>query len=218
MAVLDGPRWGPAAGAAKQLIVLCHGVGADGNDLIDLAPYWAKAAPEAAFVSPHAPEPFAMAPHGRQWFDIGDRDPARLAAGVRRARVAVDAFLDAELSRLGLPPDAYALMGFSQGAMTVLFTGLRRAVPPRAILAFSGALIDPDSLAHDLTGRPPVLLVHGIEDQVVPVSRSRDAEAVLRANDVPVQALYVPRLAHGIEDSGLSAGALALQKGFATGV
>jgi phospholipase/carboxylesterase len=215
MDVLDGPRWGQAAGAAKQLIVLCHGVGADGNDLIDLAPYWAKAAPEAAFVSPHAPEPFAMAPHGRQWFDIGDRDPAKLAAGVRRARVALDAFLDAELSRLGLPPDAYALMGFSQGAMTVLFTGLRRAVPPRAILAFSGALIDPDSLARDLTGRPPVLLVHGIEDQVVPVSRSRDAEAVLRTNDVPVQALYVPKLAHGIEDSGLSAGALALQKGFA---
>jgi phospholipase/carboxylesterase len=216
MDVLDGPRWGQAAGTAKQLIVLCHGVGADGNDLIDLAPYWAKAAPEAAFVSPHAPEPFAMAPHGRQWFDIGDRDPAKLAAGVRRARVALDAFLDAELSRLGLPPDAYALMGFSQGAMTVLFTGLRRAVPPRAILAFSGALIDPDSLARELTGRPPVLLVHGIEDQVVPVSRSRDAEAVLRTNDVPVQALYVPKLAHGIEDSGLSAGALALQKGFAT--
>ncbi len=215
---LDGPRWGKAAGEAKQLVVLCHGVGADGNDLIDLAPYWSKAVPEAAFISPHAPEPFAMAPHGRQWWDIADRDPARMAAGVRRARVALDGLIDAELGRLGLPADAYALMGFSQGAMTVLFTGLRRAVPPRAILAFSGALIDPESLARELAGRPPVLLVHGIEDQVVPVSRSRDAEAVLRQNDVPVQGLYVPKLAHGIEDAGLSAGALALQKGFAARV
>jgi phospholipase/carboxylesterase len=215
---LDGPRWGKPAGEAKHLVVLCHGVGADGNDLIDLAPYWSKAAPDAAFISPHGPEPFAMAPHGRQWFDIGDRDPVHIAAGVRRAQIALDGLIDAELARLGLPADAYALMGFSQGAMTVLFTGLRRAVPPRAILAFSGALIDPDSLARDLVGRPPVLLVHGIEDQVVPVSRSHDAEAALRANMVPVQALYVPKLAHGIDDSGLSAGALALQKGFAAPV
>jgi len=215
---LDGPRFGPANGAAKQLIVLCHGVGADGNDLIDLAPYWSRAVPEAAFVAPHAPEPFAMAPHGRQWFPIGNLDPATLGAGVRRARTALDGFLDAELARLGLPPDAYALMGFSQGAMTVLFTGLRRAVPPRAILAFSGALIDPDSLARERAGHPPVLLVHGEADPVVPVSRSRDAEATLRANQIPVQGLYVPKLAHGIDDSGLSAGALALQRGFAAPV
>ncbi|MGC9270088.1 alpha/beta hydrolase [Acidiphilium sp.] len=215
---LDGPRWGPAAGAAKQLVVLCHGVGADGNDLIDLAPYWARAVPEAAFAAPHAPEPFTMAPHGRQWFPIGVIDPAAMAAGVRRARAALDAFIDAELARLGLPAEAYALMGFSQGAMTALFTGLRRAAPPRAILAYSGALIDPGSLARELTGRPPVLLVHGEADQIVPASRSRDAEAVLRAHDVPVQALYVPKLGHGIDDGGLSAGALALQKGFAASV
>lgn len=215
---LDGPRWGPANGTAKQLVVLCHGVGADGNDLIDLAPYWARAVPEAAFVAPHAPEPFAMAPHGRQWFPIGNLDPLTLGAGVRRAQTALDGFLDAELARLGLPPNAYALMGFSQGAMTVLFTGLRRAVPPRAILAFSGALIDPESLPREIAGRPPVLLVHGEADPIVPVSRSRDAEAVLRANGVPVQGLYVPNLAHGIDDAGLSAGGLALQRGFATPV
>lgn len=216
METLDGPRFGPASGGLpKQLVVLAHGVGADGHDLIDLAPHWSHALPDAIFVSPHAPEPFAMAPHGRQWFAIGNLDPGILGVGARRAQAALDRFLDAELGRLDLPDDAYALMGFSQGAMMSLFTGLRRRVAPRAILAFSGALIDPESLAREITVRPPVLLVHGEADQVVPAFRSRDAEAVLRRNQVPVEAIYVPKLAHGIEDTGLSAGALWLQRAFA---
>ena len=216
MAELDGPRWGPASGGkARQLVMLCHGVGADGNDLIDLAPYWARAIPDAAFVAPHAPDPFDLAPFGRQWFPIGTLDPHALGGGVRRARAALDPFIDAELTRLGLPADAYALMGFSQGAMTVLFTGLRRAVPPRAILAYSGALLAPESLPAELVGRPPVLLVHGEADEIVPPSRSRDAEAALRAAGVPVESLLVPKLAHGIDDSGLSLGALTLQRAFA---
>ena len=134
---------------------------------------------------------------------------------MRRAATFLNPFLDAELARLGLPADAYALMGFSQGAMTALFTGLRRATAPRAILAFSGALIAPGSLATELTHRPPVLLVHGEADEVVPVERSREAEAALRAAGVPVEATYVPRLGHGIDDTGLAMGALVLQRAFA---
>ncbi len=109
-------------------MVLCHGVGADGHDLIDLAPHWAPDLPDTAFAAPDAPEPFDGAPFGRQWWAIGDRDPARMAAGAAAARPRLDAFIDAELARLALPPDAYALVGFSQGAMMVLFAGLRRSV------------------------------------------------------------------------------------------
>jgi phospholipase/carboxylesterase len=215
MAELDGPRWGPASKATpKQLVVLCHGVGADGHDLIDLAPTWSHAVPDALFVSVDAP--FAHdSGFGRQWWSVADRSPAVMEEGVRRAAVFLNAFIDAELARLGLPADAYALMGFSQGAMTVLFTGLRRAVAPRAILAFSGALIAPDSLAAELANHAPVLLVHGEADDVVPAHRSRDAEQALRAAGVPVEAVYVPRLGHGIDDTGLAMGALALQRGFA---
>jgi phospholipase/carboxylesterase len=219
MTELDGPRFAPKSGAApKQLVILCHGVGADGNDLIDLAPTWgAFALPEAAFVSPHAPEPYDMAPGmgGRQWFSLADRTPAKVEAGVRRAAPILGHFIEAELARLGLPPDAYAIMGFSQGAMMALFTGLRRPTPPRAILAFSGGLIAPDSLAAEIVGHPPVLLVHGEADEVVPVSRSRDAESSLRTAGVPVQALYCPGLGHGIDQAGLSTGALFLQQAFA---
>jgi phospholipase/carboxylesterase len=135
--------------------------------------------------------------------------------GVRRAAGFLNGFIDAELDRLALPAEAYALMGFSQGAMTVLFTGLRRVSAPRAILAFSGALVAPETLPAELANRAPVLLVHGEADDVVPVQRSRDAEAALRAANLPVEAVYVPRLGHGIDDTGLAMGALALQRAFA---
>ncbi|MGH7051865.1 MAG: alpha/beta hydrolase [Acetobacteraceae bacterium] len=215
--VLDGPRYGPKDGRAPaQLVVLCHGVGADGHDLIDLAPYWSAALPEAAFAAPDAPEPYAEAPQGRQWFDISDRAPAHLAAGVRRGARALDLFVDAELKRLNLPADAYALMGFSQGAMTVLFAGLRRDPGPRAILAFSGALVAPETLARERRNLAPVLLVHGEADEVLPASRSREAEQALVAAGVPVEALFRAGLGHGIDDAGLSAGALFLQRAFAT--
>ena len=216
MPPIDGPRWGPAEpGPARQLVVLCHGLGADGHDLIDLAPLWGRTLPHAAFAAPDAPEPCDMGPYGRQWFSVADRTPTRLAAGAATARDALDAFLDAELARLGLPPDAYALMGFSQGAMTALYTGLRRPVPPRGILAFSGALFAPESLA-EVTARPPILLIHGEDDEVVPVTRSRTAQSALEASGFGVTALYCPRLGHGIDDAGLSAGALFLQRIFAT--
>ncbi len=216
MAPLQTLRWGPAdGGPARQLVVLCHGVGADGHDLIDLAPEWGKAVPHAAFAAPDGPEPYDMAPMGRQWFSLADRTPARLEAGVASARVALDAFLDAELARLGLPAEAYALMGFSQGAMTALYTGLRRVAAPRAILAFSGALLAPQELAAQRRNTAPVLLVHGEMDGVVPVERSRQAESALRAAGVPVESLYEPGLGHGIAPAGLSVGALFLQRAFA---
>ncbi len=215
MAELDGPRWGPASKSApRQLVVLCHGLGADGHDLIDLAPTWAHALPDAMFVSVDAPFSHDSG-FGRQWWSVADRTPAVMETGLRRAASYLNAFLDAELPRLGLSAEAYALMGFSQGAMTALFTGLRRRPGPRAILAFSGALIAPETLQTELANRAPVLLVHGEADDVVPASRSHEAEAALLAAGVPVEAVYVPVLGHGIDDTGLTMGGLALQRAFA---
>ena len=214
MAELDGVRWGPLAkGTPRQLVILCHGLGADAHDLIDLAPSWAHALPDAVFCSVNALETHVSG-FGRQWWDVGDRSPAWTEAGVRRAAAALSAFVPGELSRHGLPGAAYALMGFSQGAMTALFTGLRMTPGPRAILGFSGALIAPEKLAGEMTNRASVLLVHGEADEVVPVQRSRDAEAALRGAGVPVEATYVPRLGHGIDETGISMGALALQRAF----
>jgi len=213
--MLEAIHWGPASKAApKQLVVLCHGLGADAYDLIDIAPTWGHTLPDAIFASVNAPEEHP-AGFGRQWWAVGDRQPEVMATGARNAAKHLGAFIDTELARLNLPPDAYALMGFSQGAMTVLFAGLRRAVAPKAILAFSGALIDPESLESEIANRAPVLLAHGEADGQVPVGRSRDAEAVLKRLNVPVETAYSPGLGHGVDDHGIAMAALTLQKAFA---
>lgn len=212
MRALDGPRFGPASGAApRQLVVLAHGLGADGHDLIDLGLSWSKALPDALFVAPNAPEPNDASAFGRQWFELWDRSPAQLAASVAVAAADLIGFVDAELARLGLPADAVALIGFSQGAMVSLHAGLYRAVPPRAILAYAGALLAPPP---PTGARPPVLLVHGGADGVVPPGASIDTAATLRAAGVPVDLLIVPGLGHGLDDEGLSVGALFLQRAF----
>src|SRR6202167_1921110 len=124
--MLDAVHWGPASKAdPKQLVVLCHGLGADAYDLIDLAPSWADAVPDALFASVNAPDEHYSG-FGRQWRAVSDRRPAAMVEGARRAADLLHALVDAELLRLGLAEDACALMGFSQAAMTVLFAGLRR--------------------------------------------------------------------------------------------
>ena len=213
---LDGPRWGPAAkGQPRQLVVLLHGVGADGGDLIGLAPAWGQALPDALFVAPHAPDPYDMMPAAaggpRQWFSLADRTPARLLAGVRAAAPRLDAFITAELGRAGLDQDSVALAGFSQGAMMAMQCGLRRNPAPKAVLAYSGALVDPDGIVN----KAPVLLVHGAADDVVPIERSRQAEQRLRASGVPVETQWCAGLGHGIDQAGLSLGAQFLQRAFA---
>src|SRR5215471_221219 len=135
--MLSGPRLPPARGKATHLVVLVHGYGADGNDLIGLAPHWQRMLPTVAFAAPNAPEPCAGAPMGYQWFPIQQRDPDELQRGVESAAGLLNAFLDSELGRLELPPDRLALVGFSQGTMMALQVGLRRSVKPVCIIGYS---------------------------------------------------------------------------------
>ena len=212
---LDGPRFGPASGGpSKQLVVFLHGLGADGNDLISLGPVLAQHLPDAAFVSPDAPEPCDMAPMGRQWFSLQQYDPVNLLAGARRAMPVLNAFIDAELARLGLGDADLALVGFSQGTMTGLFTALRRPQPCAAVVGFSGALIGAEVMAGEIQSRPPVLLVHGEADQVVPFQAMAAAAQVLAAFDVPVRSQGRPGLGHGIDEMGLGLALAHLKEGF----
>jgi phospholipase/carboxylesterase len=211
MITLDGPVLQPASGQARALVVLCHGLGADGHDLFGLAPDWQRAVPHAAFVAPNAPFPCDGAPGGRQWFALWDRTMDQLEAGVRMAAGMLNGWLDEQLATRGLTAAQCVLMGFSQGAMTGLFAALRRPAPVAGVMAFSGALLAAQHLAAEATARPPVLLVHGEADPVVPVAASRAAEAALRAAGVPVTARYVPGLPHGIDPGGIAAGAAFLR-------
>jgi phospholipase/carboxylesterase len=212
MADLDGPRLAPRNGTAKQLVIFLHGYGADGNDLIDIGRAWQQLLPDAAFVSPHAPRPCGQAPMGREWFPLTFRDPNERWDGVNAAAPVLNAFIDAELKRHNLPDSALALVGFSQGTMMALHVGLRRAAPPAAIVGYSGMLVTPpneadiDAFAAEIRSRPPVLLVHGDQDQLIPVRALMHAAQGLAALDVAVEWHISPGVGHGIDQEGLRQG------------
>jgi phospholipase/carboxylesterase len=209
---LSGPSRPPASGGKpKRLVILLHGLGADGNDLIGLAPYWAPLLPEAEFVSPNAPFPCDMAPYGYQWFSAQDRSPAAVLAGVRAAAPMLDAFIDEALAERGLSDADLALVGFSQGTMMSLFVGLRRAQPAAGILGFSGRLLAPELLVSELRSRPRVLLVHGTEDPLVPYASLAAAEAALKEAGVLVETLSCPGIGHSIDENGLRRGGMFLK-------
>ena len=220
-APLDGPRLAPQSGAAQQLVVFLHGYGADGNDLIEIGRAWQQYLPRAAFVSPHAPEPCGEAPAGRQWFPLTFRDPNERWRGVNKAAPALTQFLDAELARHKLPPSALALVGFSQGTMMALHVGLRRTVAPAAIVGYSGILVTPpqaeiEAFASSITSRPPVLLVHGDRDELIPAQALFQAAQGLAALGLSVEWHLSPGIGHGIDPEGLRHGGEFLARRFAT--
>src|ERR1700726_1554692 len=149
MISLPGPPPPPVAGGKpRRLVILLHGLGADGNDLIGLQQVWGRLLPEAEFISPNAPFPCDMAPYGYQWFSVQDRTPEAVLAGVRAAAPILDAFITDEMAKRGLGENETALVGFSQGTMMSLFVGLRRAAPLAGILGFSGRLLAAELLPH----------------------------------------------------------------------
>ena len=204
---LSGPSRPPASGGKpRRLVILLHGLGADGNDLIGLVPYWARLLPDAEFLSPNAPFPCDMAPYGYQWFSSQDRSPEAVLGGVRAAAPILDAFIDEALEERGLGSSYLALVGFSQGTMMSLFVGLRRAEPVAGIVGFSGRLLAPELLASEVRSRPPILLIHGTEDPVVPHSSLAAAENELKAAGVPVETVSSVGIGHSIDDQGLRRG------------
>jgi phospholipase/carboxylesterase len=204
MALLSGPRLPPLRGKATHLVVLCHGYGADGNDLIGLAPHWQRALPTVAFAAPNAPERCAGSPMGYQWFAISRLDPAEARRGVESAADLLNGFLDAELARLELPHDRLALVGFSQGTMMSLHVGLRRAVKPACIIGYSGMLAGEAPPATADT--PPVLLIHGDADPMIPVQALFAGAGTLGESGVAVQWHISHGLGHSIDETGLGLG------------
>ncbi len=214
---LSGPDYGPESddgpsGDPSQLIILLHGLGADGQNLIGLAPHLARTLPRARFVAPDAPFPCDMAPMGRQWFSFGDRSPEQLIAGVETAAPILDAFIDAEQENCNIAPSQTAIVGFSQGTMMALHVALRRSEPVAAIVGFSGRLMAGDRLASELRSRPPTLLIHGDADPVVPFESLAAASKGLEDADVAVTTIVRPGLGHAIDEHGLSSGGAFLQE------
>jgi phospholipase/carboxylesterase len=207
-----------AGGKPRSLVVMCHGLHAGGSQLSRVAEFWRGALPMAGFAIPEAPwhrRRHWLGPvlaKRREWFSVHDTSPAAYEAGVRVAAGLLDRFIDAALARLGLAPDAYALAGYSQGAMTVLFAGLRRSHAPQAIVGIAGSLIAPDTLTAEIRNRAPVMLLHGTDDPVVPASSSQLAADILASNGVPVRTLFQKGLLHEINDIEIRESSLFLKR------
>lgn len=204
--IVNGSSLQPLAGGPpRQLVVLLHGYGSSGADMIALAPSWQAALPNALFLAPHAPERAAFA-GGYQWWHIAAFTPHALSAGAAIAAAAIDAFLDRKLAQYGLGESDLALVGFSQGTMMALHVGLRRERRVAAIVGYSGMLTSTADLSRDKLDPPPVLLVHGSADPIVPVGALHLAESQLRRLGVDVTTHVSAGLGHSVDPIGLRLG------------
>ncbi|MFB9150584.1 alpha/beta hydrolase [Roseovarius ramblicola] len=206
--VLRAGRKAPQSGQARSAVVFLHGYGANGADLMGLADPLAEHLPDTLFVAPDAPESIPGMPSGLQWFPIPWIDGSseeEAERGLMAAAADLDAFLDALMVDEDLLPEQVVLFGFSQGSMMALHVAPRREDEVAGIVAFSGRLLRPDLLADEAVSRPPVLLVHGDADDVVPVqSLPEAAEALQQAGWKDVYAHVMEGTGHGIAPDGLS--------------
>lgn len=203
--IVNGSSLQPLSGGPpKQIVLLLHGYGSNGADLISLAPHWQQALPDALFLAPNAPQRIYS---GYQWWPLVAFTPQALAAGAAAAAPAINAFIDRKLAQYGLGDADLAIVGFSQGTMMALHVGLRRKTKVAGILGYSGMLTGQAELAQQIITKPPVLLVHGSADPIVPVSALHAAEAVLRRMGVEVATHVSPGTGHTVDPVGLRMGA-----------
>jgi phospholipase/carboxylesterase len=204
--IVNGASLQPLSGSPpKQMVLLLHGYGSSGSDLISLAPHWRQALPDALFLAPHAPQRSGMG-GGYQWWELSAFTPLALAAGAASAAPAINAFIDRKLEQYGLAEDKLAIVGFSQGTMMALHVGLRRKKQVAGIVGFSGMLTGAAELAHAAITKPPVLLVHGSADPIVPVTALHAAKAELRKLGIQVTDHVSAGLGHSVDPMGLRLG------------
>jgi phospholipase/carboxylesterase len=204
--IVNGSSLQPSSGGApKHIVLLLHGYGSNGADMISLAPHWQQALPDALFLAPNAPQRCGMG-FGYQWWGLSAYTPQALAAGATSAAPAIESFIDRKLSQYGLTEKDLAIVGFSQGTMMALHIGLRRPRRLAAIVGYSGMLTGASELAHHSITKPPVLLVHGSSDPIVPVAALHSAKSQLQRLGINVTAHVAQGLGHSVNPAGLQMG------------
>jgi len=211
---IDGPRQPAISEVTKQLVIFVHGYGADGQDLIGLAPYFARHLPDAAFVAPNGPQRCEMSPMGFQWFAISQFDASSRLNGVLEAAPILNQFIDQELENHGLKDENLLLVGFSQGTMMSLHVGLRRERQLAGILGYSGLLAGPELIGDEIKSKPPILLVHGDQDEMLPVHHLHDAVDALGREGLNLEWHVSQGAGHTIAQDGLELGMEFVQRIF----
>ena len=214
--ILEGPEVPAPSGKTDSILLLLHGVGADGKDLVGLAPLFQGVLPNTLCVSPNAPNAFDMGPAGfgggYQWFSLKDTSPDAMIAGVKKASATLDKYITALLEEYNLPASKLGILGFSQGIMTGLYTALRLPEPVACVAGYSGLVIGDENMPNEVTAKPPVMLVHGAEDDIVPANLLDISKAALEEVGVKADTHLRPGLAHGIDEEGIKMGIAFVQQ------
>jgi len=207
-----------SGGAPKKVVIFLHGLGSNGDDLINIGAEWQQILPEVHFLSPNAPEPCDFAPVGHQWFSLEDRSSYQMISGAQKANPVLNNFIDQQLDRLNLTDADLAIVGFSQGTMMALYTAPRRKNPCAGIIAYSGAIIAGKELYDGTVSTPaisPILAIHGDSDDVVPIDELTNVHYELEKSGFTVEALTCPGIGHWIDKLGLIRGGNFLREAFA---
>jgi phospholipase/carboxylesterase len=205
--MIKGPGLLPSSGGkAKKLVVLFHGYGSNGEDLLDLAHYWSPLLPETEFLAPNGPDIWESHPSGYQWFSLKNFTPSYVYAGLNELRSRLRDYLVDALAERDLTPSDLAVAGFSQGGMVAL--DMMFALPGlRGIICYSGGFYPPRGMALPNSSRPEILLVHGDADTVVPYVSFQEAQRQLKESGIHPQTLTCSGLGHSIDEQGLKMGA-----------
>lgn len=203
--ILSGPEIKPAnGGKPKKIMIMLHGVGANGDNLISLANFFQTDFPDMLFIAPNGPEKFSEGFGGYQWFTYWDRTHAQIVQGVEQASAILHRYISQLQDEFEVTSDNIILLGFSQGAMTALQAGLTTQDNCAAILAFSGGIIKVDMTAMEVRSNPPVCLIHGENDEVVPCSMSEVSSNLLNNLNIENECHIIPKLEHSIDISGIN--------------
>ena len=206
MPILTGPRAAARSGQTKSLVILLHGYGADGNDLFGLSGPLGQHLADTAFRSPNAPEPCRVNPMGRQWFPVSWLDgsaESEMEAGFRRSVDILDRYITEAMAEEGVGPAQTALVGFSQGTMMSLHVAPRRAKQLAGVVGFSGRLLEGGNLNDEALTKPPLLLIHGDQDEMIPVAALSEAQTALADAGFEVRSHISRGIGHGIAPDGL---------------
>ncbi len=196
----------------KNAVILCHGYGGDGKDISLLANYWKSYLPDTIFICPDAPEKCAVSPSGFQWFDLMDQTPDQILTKSLVAEIKLNNFIDEVKEVNNLSSNKIALVGFSQGCMISLQTGIKRQDKINCIIGYSGRIISVEHLGKNINSKPNIILMHGDLDEVVPLNSLLEAKDFFSKNDYEIQTKIFKNCEHRIPTEGSSVGLQFLKK------
>ena len=196
----------------KNAIILCHGYGGDGKDISLLANYWRNYLPETIFICPDAPEKCSISSSGFQWFDLTNETQDQILAKSLVAEIKLNKLIDEVKEKNNLNSNQIGVVGFSQGCMIGLQTGIKRRDKVKCIIGYSGKIIDTNHLGKNINSRPEIILMHGEKDQVVPINFLLEAKEFFEKNEYKIETKIFKDCEHRIPSEGSSIGLEFIKK------